>query len=494
MKQLTTLIFFFAIINSAGSQTQIYNYLNHTSAWGVHSGGTDFSNNEYRSHYRYYMNGDTVIASNLYYKLFKAGVDSVYHLTTNTSSATFYDKYVGALREDNKCFYFIFSNDSVSIKLFDFNLNVTYPNLSPVPNMYANDGCAKPLVDFNTTFNQYYLGTIGKHLFTFSQPFLWNLYEGIGSTKDILEQGSMCGIGFEYNSYLSCYSKDNNLVIIDNTFPCNLTLNAGGSNCTAKFCYNAVDSGGYIYTTLYNISSTQDSIINSTWNLASVSLMINNPSFTYYAPYWDTAYPYSLFIQTQSGCQASYFNTIKIGTNCTFLPLNFVSFNISNSNNKPHLFWQTNNEINIKHFIIQRSIDGKDFIDIAKTLATNKLKNQYDFIDEFANENNSINKYYYRLKYVESNGTNSFSDIQSIVLSAKSKITISPNPAKNYVTINTTNAREILLQDYFGRIIKKQTATNTSTKINLQNVKAGIYFLQIIYKDSSAVSEKLVVE
>lgn len=495
MKQLTTLILFFVIINSVSSQTQIYNYLNHTSAWGVHSGGVDgVSNDKYQSHYKYYMNGDTLIASNLYYKLFKAGVDSVYHLTNNTSSATFYDKYIGALREDNyKCFYFIFSGDTSIIKLFDFNLNVTYPNLTPVPNMYANDGCAKPLVDINNTNNLYLLGTIPKHLYIFSQPFLWNLYEGIGSTKDILEHGSMCGIGFEYNSYLSCYSKDNNLVTIDNTYPCNLTLNPGGSNCTAKFCYNAVDSGGYIYTTLYNLSSANDSIVSIRWELGPFASYNNSTSFTWYSPYWDTTYPYSLYIRTQSGCQANYFEKIKIGTNCTFLPLNFSSFNIINSNNRPHLFWQTNNEINIKYFIVQRSIGGKDFTDIAKVRATNKQKNQYEFTDEFANVNNS-SKYYYRLKYIESNGASSFSDIRLVVLSAKNKVTISPNPAKNYVTINTANAREILLQDYSGRLKKKQTVQNQSTKINLQDMKAGMYFLQIIYKDNSVVNEKLVIE
>jgi len=488
MKQLTAFILLLVVINNAKAQTQIYNYLNHTSAWGVHSGGTDFSNNEYRSHYRYYMNGDTVIASNLYYKLFKAGVDSVYHLTTNTSSATFYDKYVGALREDSKCLYFIFSNDSVSIKLFDFNLVYNFP----VPNMYANGNCTKPIIDV-ANVKQYQLGSITRYKYIFPLTLNWNLYEGIGSIGDILEQGTMCGIGFEYNSYLSCYTKDNNLVIIDSTFPCNLTLNLGGSNCTAKFCYNAVDSGGWIYTTLYNLSLANDSIVSTRWGLGPSISINNNPSFTHYSSYWDTTYPYSLFIQTQSGCQSSYSEKIKIGTNCTFLPLSFSSFNISNSNNKPHLFWQTNNEVNINHFIVKRSIDGNNFTDIAKVLATHKQKNQYEFTDLFANENNNINKYYYRLKYVESNGTNSFSDIRSIVLSAKSKLTVSPNPAKAGVIINTTNAKEILLLDNYGRVMKKQQVLNQSTKMNLQNIKAGMYFLQIIYKDNAVANEKLIV-
>ncbi len=490
MKSILIFILFFSIINTAVSQTQIYNYLNHTSAWGVHSGGTDFSNNKYQSHYKYYMNGDTVIASTIYYKLFKAGVDSVYHLTTNTSSATFYDKYVGALREDNsKCFYFIFSNDTAAIKLFDLNLNL------PVPDMYANAGCNKPIVYVNTLYyNRYILGTIKRYIHKFNQPFQWDLYEGIGSTKDILEQGSMCGVGFEYNSYLSCYTKDNNLVIIDSTFPCNLTLNAGGSNCNAKFCYNAVDSGNFIYTTLYNLSSANDSIVNSVWGLGFVSYIGNNLSFNHYSSYWDTTYPYSLFIQTQSGCQANYSETIKIGTNCTFLPVNFSSFSIINSKNKPHLYWQTNNEVNIKYFIVQRSMDGRNFIDIAKVLATNKSKNQYGFIDEFINLNANASKYYYRIKYIETNGANSFSDIESIVLTNKNIVSVFPNPAKNIVTINARKAKEILLLNYLGQVVKKEAAQNLVTRINLENIKAGTYFLQITFKDNEVVNEKLVVE
>ncbi len=493
MKQLTTFILFFAIINSAGSQTQIYNYLNHTSAWGVHSDGVDFSNNKYKSHYKYYMNGDTVIASNLYYKLFKTGVDSVYHLTNNTSSATLYDKYVGALREGYNCFYFIFSNDSLPIMLFDFKLDVTYPSLSHVPNMYANNGCAKPLVDYNNV-NQYYLGTTLRSLFIFSQPYLWNLYEGIGSVKDILEPSSMCGVGFEYNSFLSCYTKDNNLIIIDNTFPCNLTLNLGGSNCNAKFCYNAVDSGYYISTTLYDLSTANDSIIFTYWELGFNSIFNPTKVFNWNTPYFDSIFPYKLYIKTQSGCLASYSDKIKIGTTCTFLPLHFASFNVINTNNKPHLFWQTSNEINIKNFIVQRSVDGNNFIDIANVLASNKPKNKYEFIDEFVNENSNANKYYYRLKYVETNGKSSFSNIESIFLATKNIVTVFPNPAKNVVTVNATNAKEILLLDYSGRLIKKLIVQNQSTKVDLQNVKAGMYFLQIRFKDNAVVNEKLVVD
>ena len=40
-----------------------------------------------------------------------------------------------------KCFYFIFSNDTAEIKLFDFDLNLNLP----VPDMYANAGCNKPI-------------------------------------------------------------------------------------------------------------------------------------------------------------------------------------------------------------------------------------------------------------------------------------------------------------------------------------------------------------
>ncbi len=371
MKKLTSFILFFALINGANSQTQIYNYLNHTSAWGMHSGGNDALANLYRSHYKYYMNGDTVIASNLYYKLFKVGVDSV-HLSFGTPSATFYDKYVGALRENsNKCFYFIFSGDTSIIKLFDFNLSYNYP----VPNMYANDGCTKPIINF-PNIKQYLLGSIIRGKYVFPLTLNWDLYEGIGSISDILEQGKMCGIGYEYGSSLSCYTKDNNLVIIDSTLPCSLTLNAGGSNCNAKFCYNAVDSNGYISTILYNLSSANDSIIHTIWYLGFTGSNNSSPSFTWNSSYYDTTIPYQLLIATQSGCQASFFDTIKIGTNCSFLPLHFASFNVIGTNNKPHLFWQTSNEINIKNFIIQRSIDGNNFVDIANVLATNKPTNQ----------------------------------------------------------------------------------------------------------------------
>jgi len=50
-----------------------------------------------------------------------------------------------------------------------------------------------------------------------------------------------------------------------------------------------------------------------------------------------------------------------------------------------------------------------------------------------------------------------------------------------------------LLLDNYGRVMKKQQVLNQSTKMNLQNIKAGMYFLRIIYKDNAVANEKLIV-
>jgi hypothetical protein len=43
--------------------------------------------------------------------------------------------------------------------------------------------------------------------------------------------------------------------------------------------------------------------------------------------------------------------------------------------------WTTANEINVSHFNIQRSSNGKDFINIGKVKANNKNYNEYSFTD-----------------------------------------------------------------------------------------------------------------
>ncbi len=154
--------------------------------------------------------------------------------------------------------------------------------------------------------------------------------------------------------------------------------------------------------------------------------------------------------------------------------------------------WATTNEINASHFNIQRSIDGVNFKTVGQLAA--KGGGSYNFTDPLS-INNLPSTIFYRLQMVDIDGRLEYSPIREINLQpAKSNIRLYPNPAKDIVTIECANAKEILITDYFGRIVYRSTVNNQLSIINLQGFARGIYLVQVVLDNGSIKTEKLIVE
>ena len=77
----------------------------------------------------------------------------------------------------------------------------------------------------------------------------------------------------------------------------------------------------------------------------------------------------------------------------------------------------------------------------------------------------------------------------------KKWVRIAPNPAHDYLFIQMENkqAMDVRIYDVSGRMVKTQ-AINISTKINIQELKSGIYFIQITDKEHNIQTRKLIKE
>ncbi|MGC4035014.1 MAG: T9SS type A sorting domain-containing protein [Chitinophagaceae bacterium] len=77
-------------------------------------------------------------------------------------------------------------------------------------------------------------------------------------------------------------------------------------------------------------------------------------------------------------------------------------------------------------------------------------------------------------------------------------IDVYPNPASNYFVVynySSEAGRNIELYDITGRILRKETAINVTTKIDVSNLPGGIYILKINNaKGKSIRQEKIVVQ
>jgi hypothetical protein len=168
-------------------------------------------------------------------------------------------------------------------------------------------------------------------------------------------------------------------------------------------------------------------------------------------------------------------------TSCV-LAVELLSFDATNKADKNLLNWQTASEINNSHFLIQKSKDGQNFVDIGtvKGHGTTTTPQYYDFVDEkpFLGIN------YYRLKQVDNDGKAEFSKTVSVNWLKEGKQTLSlyPNPTHNILTVeHTPSVKTIEIVNTLGQIVKlvNPTLEATQTDIPTADLSNGVYFLRV---------------
>jgi hypothetical protein len=167
----------------------------------------------YNNLYRDFIDGDTVINSIQYYKVYRSGY-SYYGLFPQGEVYPYNHILHGFLREeDNKWYTFFEDNDTL---LFDFTLNV---------NDTVYSGCTftmgeQIIVDAvdSVLVNGDYKRRM--HLYGDASMVAEYIIEGIGATSGLFENMYM----FEWSSTLVCYAKDGVSVWGESTEECDLAV------------------------------------------------------------------------------------------------------------------------------------------------------------------------------------------------------------------------------------------------------------------------------
>ncbi|WP_276503151.1 PQQ-dependent sugar dehydrogenase [Terrimonas pollutisoli] len=183
------------------------------------------------------------------------------------------------------------------------------------------------------------------------------------------------------------------------------------------------------------------------------------------------------------------FSSFYFGTSAITLPVELVYFKGSLQNNSAVLQWETINENNASHFIVERSIDNRNFENIGKVTANGNSTAaiQYSHIDHDVNTLSST-IIYYRLKMVDADGQYKYSSIVTIALAdITNKIIVSPNPATDETKLNITATKSgkatWKLIDNGGRVLKQNVVHikkgNNNVSIPVAGLSAGLYYLQV---------------
>jgi hypothetical protein len=187
MKNILLLLFLLVAGNiTVHSQTQYHHYLDSTSEWHVFMVGGSPSESDI-TYLNIYLDGDTLIGSNWYYRQRYTRLDSVYTQSVNYGATSSFDSWL--IREDStgKILHYVGGTE---------RLMNDWGHMPSLGDSFANSNCVVALVD------SVYLGTMPLRRIRpldDSGNALWTrgYVEGVGETF------LPCAMGYEANDGLS---------------------------------------------------------------------------------------------------------------------------------------------------------------------------------------------------------------------------------------------------------------------------------------------------
>jgi hypothetical protein len=231
----------------------------------------------------------------------------------------------------------------------------------------------------------------------------------------------------------------------------------------------------------YSVSNSPSSGITYNWNMGADASTTSSTSATPSTKWTSTGNKNMSVVISNSSCVVATLTKSIAVTGV--LPVTFTSFTGVIKDNKAALSWSTANEVNNNYFIIERSVNGRNFDSVGRVQAGNSASNKYSF-----SENNSNTTSYYRLKQVDLNGTFIYSSVITLKYSGSSReMTIYPAQATTtiqYVVANEVQATAtVQVFNMAGQpvISQKEVLTTglNNRSLNVSNLAAGAYILKL---------------
>jgi hypothetical protein len=201
----------------------------------------------------------------------------------------------------------------------------------------------------------------------------------------------------------------------------------------------------------------------------------------------------------------SQFVIVTAAAQLSDLPIELMAFNANRtSNDQVLLDWQTASELNNKGFYIERMLENEtEFMPIGwiDGFGTTSEITHYEYNDENAYTGVS----YYRLRQVDFDGTESFSDVRAVSgsdLNIFSDVNIYPVPVRDELTVSFGElpkgvlSGQVRIVDMQGRVIyDASVAVQSHQTLLIEEVAdwtSGMYLLQIQLDNGSSMLEKFV--
>jgi hypothetical protein len=156
------------------------------------------------------------------------------------------------------------------------------------------------------------------------------------------------------------------------------------------------------------------------------------------------------------------------------LPVTGLSFYGVKDQTFNKLYWTTASEQNNRGFDIERSKDGVNYQNIGFLAAQPQSNSLHHY--SFADLQPLNGKNYYRLKQWDIDNRSKFSNIILLNRPAPGTLTVFPNPANSFITIQTKFTAPIQVADATGKILRIIQNSGNSVTVDISSLPPGLYY------------------
>lgn len=177
----------------------------------------------------------------------------------------------------------------------------------------------------------------------------------------------------------------------------------------------------------------------------------------------------------------------RLNTDDVVLPVTVVAFNGRNQGNKNLLSWKAENATNFKHFIVERSTDGRNFTTAGMVLWNGGTN--YSFTDDVSAAAVS----YYRLKLVNSDNSFEYSKVIALQNTGKT-LQVKTVRNNNNLLVNyqlTGKEANIKVTDVSGRVLYTNRIRGNSGYLSIDLPSAKQLLVVTVQEGNQTVSKRV---
>jgi len=178
------------------------------------------------------------------------------------------------------------------------------------------------------------------------------------------------------------------------------------------------------------------------------------------------------------------------------LSVTLESFTLENKGPQGiELMWETSAETDCDFFLVERSEDGLQYTPLGNLPGhgTSFVPHRYQFKDTEP----VCPQAFYRLQQIDFDGTRHSSAVLSAYQTCHDILTLSPNPFSSQCDLTFSKEQHntpIQIVDLTGSVVKKFKINGRHTTLQRDDLRAGVYFLQIGDQPNQIVKRKLLIQ